>query len=105
MNTTIHIIEHLNWNLLMLNIMHIFTLVKKLITKILSLKLVIMLEYQNTKNIVAKGCTLNLSEKVLIGKIKILFHGGRLLMISMMKKSLDNFIKKNCKKTKKSKRI
>ena len=70
MNTTIHIIEHLNWNLLMLNIMHIFTLVKKLITKILSLKLVIMLEYQNTKNIVAKGYTLNWSEKVLIGKIK-----------------------------------
>ena len=29
-----------------------------------------MLEYQNTKNIVAKGYTLNWSEKVLIGKIK-----------------------------------
>ena len=70
MNTTIHIIEQLKWNLLMLNIMYIFTLVKNLIIKILSLKLVIMLEYQNTKNIVAKGYTLNWSEKVLIGKIK-----------------------------------
>ena len=70
MNTTIHIIEQLKWNLLMLNIRYIFTLVKNLIIKILSLKLVIMLEYQNTKNIVAKGYTLNWSEKVLIGKIK-----------------------------------
>ena len=30
-----------------------------------------------------------------------MLHGGMLLMISMVKKSLDHFIKQNCKKKKK----
>ena len=37
------------WSLLKLKTMHILTLLKKLMIKILNLKLVIMLEYQNAK--------------------------------------------------------
>ena len=48
-NTIMHIIAQLTGNLLMQNQTHILTLVKKLILKILNLKLVILLEYQNIK--------------------------------------------------------
>ena len=37
---------------------HILTLVKKLMMKILNLKLMILIEYQNIKNIFAKGSKL-----------------------------------------------
>ena len=47
----------------MKNQTHILTLVKKLIIKILYLNFVILLEYQNTKNIFVKGCTPNWSEE------------------------------------------
>ena len=50
---------------------NIFTLLKTLMIKILNLKLVIMLEHQNTETIFAKGCTPNWSEEVfLIKKLK-----------------------------------
>ena len=49
-------IEQLKLNLLMKSQVHILTLVKKIIMKILSLNL-IMLEYRNIKNIFAKGHT------------------------------------------------
>ena len=42
----------------------ILTLVKKLMIKILNLKLVVLLEYQNRKSIFAKVYTPNLSEEV-----------------------------------------
>ena len=48
MNTTIHVIEQLKWNVLMLKMIHILNLVYKLMIKIPNLKLVLMLEYQNT---------------------------------------------------------
>ena len=48
MNTTIHVIDKLKWNVLMLKMIHILNLVYKLMIKIPNLKLVLMLEYQNT---------------------------------------------------------
>ena len=48
-------IEQLKSSLLMLKTMHILILVKKLMIKILNLKLVIMLGYQNTKTLLLKA--------------------------------------------------
>ena len=53
-NTIMHIIAQLTGNLLIQNQTHILTLVKKLILKILNLKLVILLEYQNIKTFLQK---------------------------------------------------
>ena len=51
------------------------------------------------KNIFAKGYMPNWSEEVLlIMKLKILFHGHTLLMISTVMKLLEFFMKKNCRK-------
>ena len=52
------------------------------------------------KNIFAKGYILNWSEEVfVIKKLIILFHGQILLVMLMLKKLLERFIKKkNCKK-------
>ena len=46
----------------------ILTLVKKLMIKILNLKLVVLLEYQNKKSIFAKVYTPHLSEEVFVIK-------------------------------------
>ena len=51
------------------------------------------------KNIFAKGYMPNWSEEVfVIKKVKILFHGLMLLVISTVKKLLEHFMKKNCKR-------
>ena len=51
------------------------------------------------KNIFAKGSTPNWSEEVFVIKeVKILFHRHMLLMISMLKKLLEHFMKKNYEK-------
>ena len=51
------------------------------------------------KNIFAKGYTPNWSEELLLlVKLKMQFHGHMLLMISMVKKSLEHFMKKNCRR-------
>ena len=51
------------------------------------------------KNIFAKGYTPNWSEELfVIKKLKIPSHGHILLMISMVKKLLKHFMKKNSKK-------
>ena len=52
----------------MLKIMHMLIWVKKLMIEIPNSKLVIMLEYQNKKNIFAKGYTPNWSEEVIVIK-------------------------------------
>ena len=50
------------------------------------------------KNIFAKGYTPNWSEEVLLlVKLKIQFHGHMLLIILLVKKLLEHFIKKNRK--------
>ena len=49
-------------------------LIKKLIIKILNLKLVIMLEYQNTKTFLLKGiCLIGVKKYLLLKKLKIPF--------------------------------
>ena len=51
------------------------------------------------KNIFAKGHTPNWSEEILLSKKKkIQFHGHKLLMILKVKKLLEHFMKKNCKR-------
>ena len=50
------------------------------------------------KSIFAKGYTPNWSEEVFIKKLKIQFHGHMLLMMLMVKKLLEHFMKKNCKR-------
>ena len=51
------------------------------------------------KNIFAKGYTPNWSEEVfVIKKLKMQFHGHMLLMILKVKKLLERFMKKNCKR-------
>ena len=55
-----------------------------------------MLEYQNTKTFLIKDIL-----RIGLKKLKILFHGHMLLIISMVKKLLKHFMKKNYKKTNK----
>ena len=68
--------------------------------KILNLKLVILLEYQNIKIFLQKGMfQIGLKKFLLLEKLKILFHGHMFLVISKSKNLLECFTKKNCKKT------
>ena len=78
---------------------HILTLVKKLMIKILNLKLVILLEYQNIKTFLQKAMfQIGPKKFLLIQKLKILFRGHMLLVIVKAKKFLKRFTKKNSKK-------
>ena len=78
---------------------HILTLVKKLMIKILNLKLVILLEYQNIKTFLQKAMfQIGPKKFLLIQKLKILFRGHMLLVILKAKKFLERFTKKNSKK-------
>ena len=64
--------------------------------KILNLKLVRISKY---KNIFAKGYNPDWSEEIfVIEKLKTQFHGRMLLMIYTVKKLLEHFMKKNCKR-------
>ena len=60
-----------------------------------------MLEYQN-RNMFAKGYTLldiiGLKKFLWLKNLKILFHGHMFLMISMVKKLLEHFMKKKLQK-------
>ena len=95
MNTAIHIIEQLKWNLQILKIMHKLTIVKKLVIKILNFRLVIMLKYQNIETFLLKDILqIGLKKFLWLKKIKIQFHGHMLLMILMAKKLYE----KKCKK-------
>ena len=75
---------------------HLLTLVKNLIIKILNLKLIMLLEYQNIK-IFLESVTLQISlKKVLrLKKLKTLCRGHMSLMILAGKKLLKLFTKKN----------
>ena len=68
--------------------------------KIVDLKLVILLEYQNTKTFLKKAVfQIGLKKFLLLQKLKkILFRGHMLLMILKAKKLLERFTKKNRKK-------
>ena len=85
--------------LLMLKIIHILILRKKLMIKILNSKLVNMLEFLNTKIFLLKDTyQIGLKKFLLLVKLKIQFNGHMLLMILMVKKLLEYFMKKNCKR-------
>ena len=94
-------IELLKWNLfklrmiIMLNIMNMH-----LIKKILNLKLVTLLEFLNIKRFLLKDI-IQIGQKkfLLLMKLKIQVIGLMLLVIWMVKKLLEVFVKKNCKKT------
>ena len=67
--------------------------------EIQTLKLVIMLEFLNTKIFLLKDIhQIGLKKFLLLVKLKIQFHGHMLLMILMAKKLLEHFMKNNCKR-------
>ena len=92
-------IAQLKWNFLMQNQTHILALVNKLIIKILNLKLLILLEYQNMKiylqEVMFQIC---LKKFLWLKKLKALCRGHVLLVILKAKKLLERFTKKICKK-------
>ena len=70
-----------------------------LIRKLLNLKLVIMLEYQNIKTFLQKVTfQFGLRKFLRLNRLKILCHGHMLLVILTLKKLLGRFMIKNCKK-------
>ena len=72
---------------------------KNQIKEILNVKLVIMLEFLSIKIFLLKDMFLIGRKKfLLLLKLKIQFHGLMLLMILMMKKLLEVFMKKNRKR-------
>ena len=65
----------------------------------LNSKLVIMLRFQNTKNLLLKDTRKIGQEKfLLLGKLKIQFRGYTQLVTRMVKKLLEVFMRRNCKK-------
>ena len=64
---------------------------------ILNLKFGDHVRISKYKNIFAKGYTPNWSEEVFVIK-KIQFHRHMSLMILMVKKLLEHFMKENCKR-------
>ena len=59
----------------------------------------IMLEFLNTEIFLLKDLhQIDLKKFLLLVRLKIQFHGHMLLMISMMKKLLEHFMKKNYKR-------
>ena len=83
----------------MLKIIHTLILKNKLMMKIQNLKLVIIKEFLNTKIFLLKDThQTGLKKFLLLVKLKIEFHGHMLLMILMVKKLLERFMKKNYKR-------
>ena len=67
--------------------------------KILNSKFVIVPEYQNTKTFLLKDIHKTGQKKFLsLAKLKIQFHGLMLLVIYMVKRFMELFMKRNCKK-------
>ena len=68
---------------------------KELIIKILNLKLLILLEYQNIKIILQKAMLqIGLKKFLLLQKLKLLFRGHMLLVILKVQNLLERFTKK-----------
>ena len=75
------------------------TLVKALMVKILPLKLVILIEYQNIKIFLQKTMfKVGLKKFLLLQKLKILSRGYMLLVTLTAQKFLERFTKNTCKK-------
>ena len=74
-------------------------LVKTLMLKILPLKLVILIEYQNIKIFLQKTMfKVGLKKFLLLQKLKILSRGYMLLVTLTAQKFLERFTKNTCKK-------
>ena len=72
---------------------------KILMKRILNLKLVTASEHKNTKILLLKGMFKIYQKRFLsLEKLKIQFHGLMLLVTGMVKKLMELFMKKNCKK-------
>ena len=72
---------------------------KKFMIKILNSKLVIIFEYQNRKAFLLKDILqIDLKKFLSIKMLKILSHGHMLLVILLVKKLLEHFMKTYCKK-------
>ena len=96
-SNTVH--SAIRMNRLMLQMILMLNTIKIKIKKILNLKLAIMLEFQNTKTFLLKD-TFQIGQKkfLLLVKLKMQFLGLMLLVTWMVKKLLEVFMKKNCKK-------
>ena len=86
MNTTLHIIEQLKWSLLEVKIIHILIL--------LMIKIPTFPFGNHVKDLVQIG----LKKFLWLKKLKILFQGHMVLMISMVKKLLEHFMINSYKK-------
>ena len=76
-----------------------FDSAKKLIIKILNLKLVTFLKYQNMKTFLQTSMfQIGLKKVFWLKKLKTLCHVHMLLVILNAKKLCKSFTKKNCKK-------
>ena len=94
-NTITQFTKQLKWNPLSLHLIIMLNSMKK----ILNLKLIIGSKYQNTKIFLLKYI-LKISQKkyLSLAKLKMQFHGLKLLGIWMVKKLMEFFMRKNCKK-------
>ena len=94
-NTITQFTKQLKWNPLSLHLIIMLNSMKK----ILNLKLKIGSKYQNTKIFLLKYI-LKISQKknLSLAKLKMQFHGLNLLGIWMVKKLMEFFMRKNCKK-------
>ena len=94
-NTITQFTKQLKWNPLSLHLIIMLNSMKK----ILNLKLMIGSKYQNTKIFLLKYI-LKISQKkyLSLAKLKMHFHGLKLLGIWMVKKLMEFFMRKNCKK-------
>ena len=94
-NTITQFTKQLKWNPLSLHLIIMLNSMKK----ILNLKLMIGSKYQNTKIFLLKYI-LKISQKkyLSLAKLKMQFHGLKLLGIWMVKKLMEFFMRKNCKK-------
>ena len=78
---------------------HILSLAKKIMIKILNLKLLTFLEYQNIKMFLQKvTLQIGLKKFLWLKNFKTMYRGHMLLVILNAKKLLKHFTKNNCKK-------
>ena len=94
-NTITQFTKQLKWNPLSLHLIIMLNSMKK----ILNLKLMIGSKYQNTKIFLLKYILkISLKKNLSLAKLKMQFHGLKLLGIWMVKKLMEFFMRKNCKK-------
>ena len=98
-NNLVHKTIKVKPNIMLTQIIIMLNIMKFQIKKILNLNFVTMLEFRNIKTSLLKDI-LQIGQKkfLLLIELKIQFLELMVLVIWMVKKLLENFIKKNCKK-------